>query len=436
MRPNLIWREIVYFAVGLLFLFLSARVLQNLQSDVVVLRSLLVVALLSASLMQAASLFNAKLSRRRAAYKGFTPLLNAGLALFFAYAPDRLFGLAPYLFGGWAMLNALLSLVNLFLQRRDGDGAWYWQLVAAFLYALLGLSFFIGPLHRFVAVNLLIALYFAAYGLCSISDGLQLLFPSKRQVHARHLRVVLPSFISSFIPQRLLTTLNLLIAAHSLPQVLDERDESRENLELFIHLSRDSASAFGHCDVCVEDKVYSYGCYDWLSKRVFGAFSEGVMAVTERSAYIHHCLHVEKKVLVGFGLRVSSERMAAVQSRLAKMRSVMVPWKPPRQQLEEAGASEQELSAAVDDASLLYGSTHAHFYKFRKGRLKTYFFLGNNCVKVADYIIGAAGIDAVGSGIVTPGTYYSFLSDLYRRGDLVRSRNVYALEENAKLEHA
>lgn len=48
--------------------------------------------------------------------------------------------------------------------------------------------------------------------------------------------------------------------------------------------------------------------------------------------------------------------------------------------------------------------TKATLYKFTKGKFKTYFVLGSNCVYLVDNIIGSAWIDILKmNGIITQG---------------------------------
>ena len=80
-----------------------------------------------------------------------------------------------------------------------------------------------------------------------------------------------------------------------------------------------------------------------------------------------------------------------------------------------------------DYASNLYKSTNVKFYKFNSGKFKKYFALGNNCSKLADYIIGKSGIDLLKMyGVITPGTYYEYLNREYKKKDsMVISREIY-----------
>lgn len=61
------------------------------------------------------------------------------------------------------------------------------------------------------------------------------------------------------------------------------------------------------------------------------------------------------------------------------------------------------------------------------GEFKTYFAHNTNCVKLADYITGSAGLDVLDvSGIVTPGSYYAAFGCMFeRRNTIVVSKTIY-----------
>ena len=81
----------------------------------------------------------------------------------------------------------------------------------------------------------------------------------------------------------------------------------------------------------------------------------------------------------------------------------------------------------TDAASELVKATGAKIYKIKSGEFKTYFAINTNCVKLADYITGSAGLDVLDvSGIVTPGSYYALLDDMFeRRNTIVVSKTIY-----------
>ena len=46
-------------------------------------------------------------------------------------------------------------------------------------------------------------------------------------------------------------------------------------MEIFIHVKNTAVGKIGHADLCFDNTVYSYGCYDESSKRLFDALGDG-----------------------------------------------------------------------------------------------------------------------------------------------------------------
>ena len=84
-------------------------------------------------------------------------------------------------------------------------------------------------------------------------------------------------------------------------------------------------------------------------------------------------------------------------------------------------------STYTDETNLLYLATNCTFYKFKQGYFKTYFTLTSNCVRLADTIVGSAGLDLIAiNGIITPGTYYNYLDKLFKRKNtIVIKKKIY-----------
>lgn len=337
-------------------------------------------------------------------------------ALLFAN-PSFFIAFLPYLLGILAIINGIVRLLTNYQYRQDHVSGRIWHLVFGIIFLLCGISFIIKPLAHALTSTRLLGLYLILISLNSFSDFLIQILPRNRDyVHRRH-RIVLPVLIAAFIPQKVLS----LIQRYSQHGEISFQSASSPSpdLEVFIHLSEGGLSGFGHVDLCFEHKVYSYGCYDGHSDRLFQMMSDGTLAIVPREPYIKHCLNYEKKILVGFGISLTAENKHAVKEKIDAMMHNAYRW--------YCDLEKDPHHAGSDSASALYRATGGVFYKFRSGAFKTYFVLNTNCVLLADTIIGASGIDLLAlNGITTPGTYFSFLNDLYQRaGSLVVSREIY-----------
>ena len=129
--------------------------------------------------------------------------------------------------------------------------------------------------------------------------------------------------------------------------------------------------------------------------------------------------------LVGFGLCLSDAQKKKVEEKIDEIMQVAMPWQTRYERIQNGTLSQEE--PCNDAASELVKATGAKIYKIKSGEFKTYFAINTNCVKLADYITGSAGLDVLDvSGIVTPGSYYALLDDMFeRRNTIVVSKTIY-----------
>ena len=210
--------------------------------------------------------------------------------------------------------------------------------------------------------------------------------------------------------------INDKLAVEPRDNFLDEHN--RVDIEIFIHVSPDGFGTIGHCDICIGDEVISYGNYDHDSIRLFELIGDGVLFFAPRETYIPFCIETDHKTIFSYGLRLTSKQLQSVQEEINKLKEKTVSWYP---------HSYYDQNLHDDYSSRLYLKTGAIFYKFKSGRFKTYFVFGSNCVKLAETIIGKAGLDIIDlNGIISPGTYQNYLEREYQRANgIVICKNVY-----------
>ena len=161
-------------------------------------------------------------------------------------------------------------------------------------------------------------------------------------------------------------------------------------------------------EVC-RHKVYSYGCYDDNSKRLFESLGDGVFfTIEDKNKYLKFCTSYSSKTIFAYGITLSSIQKNKIKQELQKIQNDTYPWKC-RQELNKE-------SICNDYASTLFRYTDAKFYKFSNGKWKKYFLFSTNCVKLVDKVLGATGRDVLKiNGIITPGAYYDYLNNEFKR---------------------
>lgn len=347
---------------------------------------------------------------------GNTALL-IGLALFLSLHPNAVSISASALFGVWMLVNAIgkyLYVAQLWKTRSRGRIS---TLLQGILYTMFAVSLMTDPLNGAVSLTVWLGLYCLVSGVFLLVDAVREWLGT--DIHGKRvrqrIRIKPPVLLTTLAPMKLLRMLDdpdeeAEVAQWTRKETVIE--DARPDLEIFLHLSKSTAMGFGHMDIALGDTVYTYGCYDASSNRLFGILSDGVLVKADRAAYIPFCLEYAKKRLIGYGVVLTDKQKEAVRAKLTEFLQESTRWYP-----SEENREQKALEAAAG----------AEFYKIGKGPFKTYNFLTTNCVAVANMLSGSGGVDLMNpQGIITPGTYSEFLDRQFLRPkSIVVARTVY-----------
>lgn len=341
---------------------------------------------------------------------------------------NKLFALLSVCFGVWTLFNGLVKTIQFVEYHKNKVPGRFVTGAAAATSLIVSLVFLSSPaMHRNTAV-LLCGLYLIAYGTAFLAEFIRQAHPYGAKPGTRRFRPAWPAFLVALMPNTVIKKINSLYAKKQPPPLHAEKINAPPDLEVFVHASDEGFSKFGHVDLYFEGKVYTYGCYDNRTKWFFSLLGEGHLITTaKKQAYLKLAIAYDKKTIFGFGLRLTEEQKQMVREKLARFFTRLSPWYPDAQLAEEGRLPDYPYE---DYASLLYRKTDALFYRVDKGRFKTYFVFGTNCVLWADHILGAAGLDLIRiSGIITPGSYYEYLTRQYQmENTAVISYTVYRAE--------
>jgi len=344
-------------------------------------------------------------------------VLRLALAVFLTARPNNIRASMSLVFGVWVMINAVskgIYLWQLFHTHSRGKIRTAFQMI---VYVLFGLILLTHPVAGAGWLAMVLGIYCLIAGAFRLVDATRELLGTdvRGKRLKQRLRIKPPVLLTALMPMRLLT-------------ILDDPDEEAEieqwtmrggdwtdaepNLEIFLHLSKNTAMGFGHMDIALGDTVYSYGCYDGDSNRLFGAISDGVMLKVNREEYIPFSLEYGKKRLIGYGVVLSEEQREAVERKISEFLGNSTRWNPPE---------------SNEEATELIRRANAEYYKVNEGPFKKYNVMTTNCVAMANILSGSGGVDLMNpQGIITPGTYAEFLDRQFRREySIVVSRKVY-----------
>lgn len=344
-------------------------------------------------------------------------VLNIETGLFILIYTNIPLYIATMLFALYISLNGIVRLLIYSNYRRDKVGGRFSVLLLALFLVINGIAIFISPSLNTDLLARIIGIYACLMGVMYMKDGIFMVIPRKKtDVLKRKIRISLPIFVAALLPKTMMDYINGKLAVDH--QLEIENSDENVNLEIFIHVSPDGFGAMGHCDIYFDGEVISYGNYDYSSIRLFETMGDGVLFTTNKEQYLPFCIKEDNKTIFGYGMHLTDIQLQSVRKALQKLKENTYPWYPP---------AYSDPTNTEEYASRLYLNTNASFYKFKKGKFKSYFVLGTNCVLLAEEVVGKSGQDIINlNGIISPGTYQDYLEKEFQRvNSQVITKNVY-----------
>lgn len=347
--------------------------------------------------------------------------LSSTVLFVFPNMPMSIFAFA---FGIYIFALSCTHGLSFFVSRHDKVRGRWKEAVSSLFYLVFALFLGLTPYQHMSIILNVIGGYFILYGFFYIKDMLIEWIPTnKKDKIKRHVRISLPVFLQAILPKFILDEVNHYLTP-SEEKEIDARSEfaqynseGKADVEIFIHASKKGFGQVGHVDVCIQDEFFSYGNYDNDSHRFNELVGDGVLIVTHKEEYIPFVIKDSEKTLFCFGLKLNESQKQKVLEKLRMIKENTYDWKPPFY------IGDDDMYAS----RLLHACDETAFYKFKKGKFKTYFVVKTNCVQLADYIIGSAGLDILNmNGIVTPGAYYEYLQRQFAmRSEMVMYKKIY-----------
>lgn len=321
--------------------------------------------------------------------------------------------------GIYAFMNFMAQVIGAVILYSNKAKQWIFQGISSLVSFIFSMILIFYPFESRVIISKIAAVYIILFALTVFNDFMNELSDTSRikENLKRKIRIRLPIIYTAFIPQKLLEKINDSLEISSNQVFVESKSDDNGELEVFIHLANECANGFGHIDICYKNTIYCYGSYDDTSHRFLDLVSDGVLIEGPRDKYIE--FNTRTRHLVSFVLSLDLNQCRAVENKIKELKNACIGW-----------SCESKLNPYKeynDYTNNLYLATKCKFYKFKYGFFKTYFALTTNCVKLADTIVGSAGIDAICiNGIITPGIYYNFLNKLFNMNNsMVIRRNVY-----------
>lgn len=322
----------------------------------------------------------------------------------------------PIIISEYALLIGFSYIITLWQYKDESTFKNFSMIIGALLNIIFGLFI----LFKFDFSLSFCGIYFLIYSFISLFDFIDDVMSIKvKNRIKRNVHIAPPVILTALIPNFVLRWINKNLELKDDEIIKRNKEKNKKApIEVLVHVTPDGNESFGHVDLCIGDKVISYGGYDYKLIKYNYTYGPGVMfEVKGKEEYIKFCQKTSNKSLFGFGINLSYEELNKLNKKLKDIKKNCYRWKCP---IERNPKKENN-----DYSSLLHKETGAKFYKFKKGKFKHYFVLGFNCVKFVDELLRSC-MDTVICGIISPGTYYDFLNKEFNKKDgIVISKTIY-----------
>lgn len=276
--------------------------------------------------------------------------------------------------------------------------------ITAFGTLLLLLLLIAPPVQKQRLLLAFSVLMLAVFGASMLCDLLYFLVKNSRfRRVVSNIRLALPDYVS--LP--LLLHMSDAAPAEPLAPALPD------TVEVLFQVSPRGISIAGHCELCIDGRTLTYGCYEPDSRHFFHSMGRGVIFRAPREEYLDWTIRTNRKKIVSYALRFPPEQMQIVREQLALLEKNMERWLPQEPQ-EEFVMRLQQLP-------------QVQYYRLTGGPFRTYFVPTINCVTITNSILARTELgNALMPGVRTPGAYMDMLDRQYRSGSrIIVDRRVY-----------
>lgn len=360
---------------------------------------------------------------RRMATTLISGITALGLGVWIHFYPAVLGVGLGLLIGLWALLNALVQLGYAVQLRYTKCGGEARYVITGILILAFAVAMFIEPRTHLNMARSIVSVYFIFWGASLFLDFYRELFRldlSELNIK-RHLHLTMPVLLTAFAPSRIIDRVNKALENERWEPINDlnaPKDMEEGPLEIIFHFGRHVAMGFGHVDLCFHGRIYSYGCYDMDAHKLFGLLSDGVFLIAPREEYMDYSVEQEKKTMIVFTLYLTQRQDKQVRSALKRILDNCAIWTP-------ADDAKGGLDVSSPRSFLLH--TKCTFYKFKSGPYQTYNAFKTNCAALVAMVTGETNLPIMpNTGIITPGTYYTYLNRQFeKKNSIVVKRTTY-----------
>lgn len=401
---------IIHATSGLLFIIIGIiYIIRNYTVYTLSFKLLGILTLISSLL----KLINLILKRKKILTNILDIFLNTILGILFINKPNLFIYLSTKIFSMYALIQSLCGFINLIIYKQDKLKGKIYILTTSTLSLMLSITLMFSKDTNSIYVCYIIGLYLILYGITIISSSIL----TKTKI-VLPLPIIFTMFLPNILIKRILKGIN--------PKKINNKQD--QDLEILIHLSKTGSASLGHVEIAFQDKIYSYACYNYLQRYLFGGIGDGIIGIFDKNSYIKYCVEEKNRFILSYGMKLTKEQKEKVTSTINNLitKDTTI-WYPEIKYYLDGLITKKPFDQM---ANQIYLRSDATFYRFTKGKYKTFFVLRTNCASCVDNILNALGTKFLSiEGIISPGTYYSYLEKEYnKKKSKITSKTLYTKE--------
>ncbi len=254
-------------------------------------------------------IFNVEQKRSSKLIEG---VLSTSLFLIFKYFPDFVLNAFIYITAIWMIVNFLWRVIFCVILKINNDKEFLFFTIECVIYLILSVLILISPTIGQTFIFIIIGIYMILHAINLLRDFIDEVLKLDIPNFKRKVKIQVPVLFTAFIPYKVMNLINTKLESSEIPNTIEIKKDIDKNteteLEIFIHMAPQIAFGFGHCDICFQDTLYSYGNYDSDSNKMGGIISDGVFVEMERQNYIEHCLKIDNEKIVGFSIYLTEQQ--------------------------------------------------------------------------------------------------------------------------------
>lgn len=408
---------IIHATSGLLFIIIGIiYIIRNYTVYTLSFKLLGILTLISSLL----KLINLILKRKKVLTNILDIFLNTILGILFINKPNLFIYLSTKIFSMYALIQSLCGFINLIIYKQDKLKGKIYILTTSTLSLMLSITLMFSKDTSSIYICYIIGLYLILYGITIISSSIL----TKTKI-VLPLPIIFTMFLPNILIKRILKGIN--------PKKINNNQD--QDLEILIHLSKTGSASLGHVEIAFQGKIYSYACYNYLNRRLFGGIGDGIFGIFDKKAYLKYCICEKNRFILSYGVKLTNKEKENIIKEIDKLISTNTEiWYPEIKYYEDGLIEKKDFN---EMANKIYKHANGKFYRFTKGKYKTFFVLRTNCATCVDNIFNAIGTKIINlEGIISPGTYYSYLEKEYhKKNSKIISKTLYTKELIEKLNY-